>query len=293
MNNQHFGFITIIGPANAGKSTLVNQLVGQKVSIISPKAQTTRCRLLAIGVFENTQLAFIDTPGIFKPRKQLDHALVNEAYESIQGVDATYIVIDVKKPQWKTLEGMAKAVPQKIDLVLNKIDLVAKEELLPIIERLQTLFTINNVFMISALKAEGVDQLLQNMKGMAKPGGWLYPEDEITNIPMYFWAAEITREQVFLQLEQELPYEIYVEPEKWEEFSNGSVKINQAIVVSRENYKSMVVGKKGQRIGSIGEKARKEMEHLLQRRVHLKLFVKVEERWQEKAGSLKALGIGI
>jgi len=287
------GFIAILGAPNAGKSTLVNQLVGQKVSIVSPKVQTTRSRITGIAIKENTQLILVDTPGIFTPKKMLDHAMVKEAFDASADSDANILVIDVTRPNLQLAQQLCEQHKKGLIICLNKIDLIDKDNLLKLAQSINSFENVKDIFMISALNRDGVDDLLAHLCSIMPKSPWLYPEDQITNIPVRSWAAEVTREQIFLTLHQELPYSIFVESESWEEFDNGSVKISQAIVVSRDNHKGIVLGKGGQTLKKIGQAARCELETQLERKVHLKLFVKVEEDWQERSWALRAFGIGV
>lgn len=287
------GFIAILGAPNAGKSTLVNQLVGQKVSIVSPKVQTTRSRIMGIAIKEDCQLILVDTPGIFTPKKKLDHAMVKEAFDASSDSDANVLVVDVTKPNFQLIQQLCEQHKKGLIVCLNKVDLIEKDSLLKIATSIGAFKNIEVIFMISALHNDGIDDLAKHLCSIIPNGPWLYPEDQITNIPVRSWAAEVTREQIFLQLHQELPYSIFVESESWEEFENGSVKISQAIVVSRDNHKGIVLGKGGLTLKKIGQAARSELEAQLERRVHLKLFVKVEEDWQEKSWALRAFGIGV
>jgi len=287
------GFIAILGAPNAGKSTLVNQLVGQKVSIVSPKVQTTRSRIMGIALKDNCQLILVDTPGIFEAKKKLDIAMVKEAFDASADSDANILVIDVTKPNMPLAQQLCQQHKKGLIVCLNKIDLIDKDKLLKMANSVNSFENVKCIFMISALHSDGVDDLAKHLCGIMPEGPWLYPEDQITNIPVRSWAAEVTREQVFLQLHQEVPYNIFVESESWEEFDNGSVKISQAIVVSRDNHKGIVLGKGGQTLKNIGQAARTELETQLERRVHLKLFVKVEEDWQERSWALRAFGIGV
>ncbi len=286
------GFVAILGAPNAGKSTLVNELVGQKVSIVSPKVQTTRSRIMGIAIKDNAQIILLDTPGIFDAKKRLDKAMVREAYDASSEADAHVLVVDVTFTNLTLIQNLCEKHKNGIIVTLNKIDLIAKDKLLKIVTSVNEFPNVTKIFMISALHADGVDDLAKYLCSILPKGPWLFPEDQITNIPARSWAAEVTREQVFLQLHQELPYNIFVESESWEEFDNGSVKINQAIVVSRDNHKGIVLGKRGQTLKNIGQAARTELEEQLERRVHLKLFVKLEEDWQERSWALRALGIG-
>ncbi len=287
------GFVAILGAPNAGKSTLVNQLVGQKVSIVSPKVQTTRSRIMGIALKDNVQIILLDTPGIFEAKKRLDKAMVQEAYDASSETDANVLVIDVTWPNLNLAQQLCEKHSKGIIVALNKIDLIAKDQLLKIATSINSFANVTKIFMISALHADGVDDLANHLCSIMPKGPWLFPEDQITNIPVRSWAAEVTREQVFLQLHQELPYNIFVESESWEEFDNGSVKISQAIVVAKDNHKGIVLGKRGQTLKKIGQAARVELEEQLEQRVHLKLFVKLEEDWQERSWALRAFGIGV
>ena len=287
------GFVAILGAPNAGKSTLVNQLVGQKVSIVSPKVQTTRSRIMGIALKDNVQMILLDTPGIFEAKKRLDKAMVQEAYDASSETDANVLVIDVTWPNLNLAQQLCAKHSKGIIVALNKIDLIAKDQLLKIATSINSFANVTKIFMISALHADGVADLANHLCNILPKGPWLFPEDQITNIPVRSWAAEVTREQVFLQLHQELPYNIFVESESWEEFDNGSVKISQAIVVAKDNHKGIVLGKRGQTLKNIGQAARIELEEQLERRVHLKLFVKLEEDWQERSWALRAFGIGV
>jgi GTP-binding protein Era len=287
------GFVAILGAPNAGKSTLVNQLVGQKVSIVSPKVQTTRSRIMGIALKDNVQIILLDTPGIFEAKKRLDKAMVQEAYDASSETDANVLVIDVTWPNLNLAQQLCEKHSKGIIVALNKIDLIAKDQLLKIATSINSFANVTKIFMISALHADGVADLANHLCSIMPKGPWLFPEDQITNIPVRSWAAEVTREQVFLQLHQELPYNIFVESESWEEFDNGSVKISQAIVVAKDNHKGIVLGKRGQTLKKIGQAARVELEEQLEQRVHLKLFVKLEEDWQERSWALRAFGIGV
>ena len=287
------GFVAILGAPNAGKSTLVNQLVGQKVSIVSPKVQTTRSRIMGIAIKNDTQIILLDTPGIFNAKKRLDKAMVQEAHDASADADVNVLVIDVTHPDLTLAKQLCEKHKKGIIVAINKLDLIPKTQLLKIATSINAFQNITKIFMISALNADGVDDLAKYLCSVLPNEPWLFPEDQITNIPARSWAAEVTREKVFLQLHQEVPYNIFVESESWEEFENGSVKINQAIVVAKDNHKGIVLGKRGQTLKSIGQAARIELEEQLERRVHLKLFVKVEENWQEKSWALRAFGIGV
>lgn len=287
------GFVAILGAPNVGKSTLVNQLVGQKVSIVSPKVQTTRSRIMGIAMKNDAQIILLDTPGIFDAKKRLDKAMVQEAHDASAEADLHILVIDLTHPNLKLAKQLCEKHKKGIIVVLNKIDLISKTQLLETATSINDFPNITKIFMVSALNSDGVDDLAKYLASLIPSAPWLFPEDQLSNIPARSWAAEVTREKVFLQLHQEVPYNIFVESESWEEFDNGSVKINQAIVVAKDNHKGIVLGKRGQTLKNIGQAARLELEEQLERRVHLKLFVKVEENWQEKAWATRAFGIGV
>ncbi|MCX7337782.1 MAG: GTPase Era [Alphaproteobacteria bacterium] len=288
------GFIAIVGEANAGKSTLVNQIVGSKVSIVTPKIQTTRRKILGLVIKNDTQLILMDTPGIFEnERHRMDQAMVRSAYSAASDGDYTVLLIDVTKKNFDASHRIVERLGQKhpLILVLNKIDLVEPSYLLRIAEEFARYPQITNTFMISALTSDGVSDLVDFLCKLVPEGPWMYPEDQLSDLPMRLWASEITREQLVLQLEHELPYEVFVETESWETFKNGSVKVNQVIIAARDSQKAIVLGKGGQQIKKISQRARTEMETHLGHPVHLFLFVKVRENWMEKPSSLRDAGI--
>ena len=287
------GFIAVLGEPNAGKSTLVNAFVGSKVSIVSPKVQTTRRRILGLTIQEQTQLIFVDTPGIFKPKRSLEKSMVKTALEARQGADKVLLIVDSRQKSFESSFSVLRQLGenQSVILVLNKIDLLEPSRLLAIIQKFHPFPQISDTFMISALTGEGVADLLQWLTVRMPESPWLYPEDQLTDLPLRLWAAEITREQLVLQLQHELPYETYVETETWENFENGSVKIQQALVMARSAQKGIILGRQGQRIKAISQKARLEMEKHLGHPVHLFLFVKVTEDWMDKPSILREAGI--
>jgi GTP-binding protein Era len=292
MTSQHCGFVAVLGEPNAGKSTLVNQIVGSKVSIVSPKVQTTRRRILGIAIRENTQLILMDTPGIFAPHRQLEKAMVKTAYETSRDADCIALLIDASQKKFEYSHEIIKKLGDKsLILILNKVDLIEPSKLLKISADFAQYPQITDTFMISALTGDGVEDLVNHLCKKMPQGPWHFPEDQITDLPMRLWAAEITREQLVLQLHHELPYETYVETEKWEQFENGSVKINQAVVVARDAQKPIILGKKGQQIKKISMNARLEMEKLLGYPVHLLVFVKVTDNWMEKVSIWQDAGI--
>lgn len=286
LQEQHCGFIAILGAPNAGKSTLLNRIIGAKVSIVSPKPQTTRNRVLGILVEENMQYVFIDTPGIFAPRRRLDKAMVQAAWSGAQDADALILMIDASygKIDGKTqniidqLQGWA----QKVFVVLNKVDVAEKENLLKLADAIAKSGVASQIFMVSALTGDGISDLMAALKPLVPKGAFHFPEDQLTDMPQRLLASEIIREHLFRQLRQELPYELAVEPEVWETFKNGSVKISAKIVLSREHLKPIVLGAGGKQIKSIREAAQAELAEMLETQVHLFLHVVVDEKWQEK-----------
>ncbi|MBT5274922.1 GTPase Era [Candidatus Woesearchaeota archaeon] len=280
--NTSCGFYALIGAPNVGKSTLVNRMVGAKVSIVSPKVQTTRTRVLGITIRDQSQIIFIDTPGIFAPKRRLDRAMVASAWGGASDADGVLLLVDAKKgidsDTQSILDGLKKQ-ERKVMLGINKIDLVKKPVLLDLAAKLSDTGIFTEVFMISAETGDGVEDLLNNLSANVSEGPWMFPEDQISDMPSRLLAAEITREQIYMQLHQELPYAVTVETEKWEQNDDGSAKVNQIVYVQRPGQKAIVLGKKGSKIKQIGEAARRELEELLGHRVHLFLFVKVREKW--------------
>lgn len=297
MTQQRCGFVAVLGEPNAGKSTLINQLVGQKVSIVSPKVQTTRQRVLGIAMDHGSQIILIDTPGIFLPKKRLDRAMVSIAWNAGRDADIVMILADVSEKDQRRSHHILKQLnenlgkSQRLILILNKIDVMDKPHLLKLATEFDVYDRIEKIFMISALTGDGVDDLLTFLSEGMQEGPWLFPEDQISDLPQRLWASEITREQLYHQLHQELPYETYVETEAWEEFDNGSVKINQVIYVNRDGQKSIILGKKGTMIKAISQAARTELSMLLDRPVHLFLHVKVAENWADRTGAYRYMGL--
>jgi GTP-binding protein Era len=278
------GYVALVGAPNAGKSTLLNRLVGAKVAIVTPKVQTTRARLLGIAVDGAAQLVFVDTPGIFVPKRRLERAMVAAAWIGAQDADLIVLVIDAARglgeDAQRIVEGL-KAAGRRAVLALNKVDLVNPPKLLQLAETLAKEAIFDRVFMISGLTGSGVDDLHRYLASAVPQGPWLFPEDQLSDAPQRLLAAEITREQVFLQLHDELPYASTIETDGWEAFKDGSVKISQTIYVQRDSQKAIVLGSKGSQIKRIGARARAELEKQLDCRVHLFLFVKVRENWLE------------
>ena len=289
------GFVAILGAPNAGKSTLLNQLVGEKLSIVSPKAQTTRMRVLGILTEGDTQIGLIDTPGIFAPKGRMDKAMVQAAWQSLDGADLIVLLVDaaVRQPDVKTeaIVEMLQKQKRRVTLVLNKVDKITTTKLLPMAESLNATGIFDTIFMLSALTGDGVDALKKHLKSHMPEGPWMFPEDQLTDLPERLLAAEITREQIFRQLHEELPYAATVQPESWEEKNDGSVVIRQTILVTRPNHRAIVLGKNGAQIKSISQKAREELVEILGRPVHLFLEVKADERWQERGEFYRLLGL--
>lgn len=286
------GHIALIGAPNAGKSTLLNRLVGTKLAIVTPKVQTTRARLLGIAVVGSAQLIFVDTPGIFAPKRRLDRAMVKAAWSGAEEADRIVLLVDASRgvdaDTRRIVDGLKSAGRQAL-LALNQIDKVKRETLLPLAQSLDAEGIFDRIFMLSALRGDGVEDLKNYLAGVVPDGPWLFPAEEMTDAPQRLLAAEITREQIFLQLHQELPYASTVETESWEEFADGSVKISQLIHVVRDSQKAIVVGKGGQQVKRIGERARAELEKLFERRVHLFLRVKVSEGWEDDRERYEAM----
>jgi GTP-binding protein Era len=288
------GFVAVIGAPNAGKSTLVNALVGQKVAIVSAKAQTTRARLMGIAIDGEAQILLVDTPGIFEPRRRLDRAMVAAAWTGAQDADLVLLVIDAAAGVNAEIDSITRSLDkreQPLFLVLNKIDLVKKEALLALSAGLTARLNPDKVFMISAAQGDGVPDLKQALAATMPDGPWLYPEDEVSDATDRMIAAELTREQIVNQLHQELPYATAVETETWEDRPDGSTAIRQQILVERDSQKAIVIGKGGRRLKAIGAAAREEIAQHLGRPVHLFLHVKVNPRWDEDRGLYREIGL--
>ena len=291
MSETRAGFAAVIGAPNAGKSTLVNALVGQKVAIVSPKAQTTRARLMGIAIAEQTQVLLVDTPGIFAPKRRLDRAMVAAAWSGAQDADLTLLVIDASvKVREEILAGLDRR-EQPLFLVLNKVDLLKKEKLLALAVDLTQRLGPEQVFMISATQGDGVPDLKAALATAMPSGPWLYPEDEVSDATDRMVAAELTREQLVNQLHQELPYATAVETETWEDRPDGSTVIRQQILVERDSQKAIVIGKGGRRLKALGAAAREEIAQHLGRPVHLFLHVKVNPRWDEDRSLYRDIGL--
>ena len=308
-SSSRCGFVAVIGAPNAGKSTLVNALVGAKVSIVTHKVQTTRARIRGVALHEESQIILVDTPGIFKPKRRLDQAMVDAAWSGEADADLVALIIDAPGYSEVLAQGEAskgatasahdtdliiealKKRSRKVILVLNKIDLMKREDLLQLTQQLHAHDIFSHTFMISAEKGDGVSDLKAFLAGEMPVGPWHYPEDQVADLPMRLLAAEITREKLTLRLHQELPYASTVETEGWEEQKNGSVRIEQVIYVERDSQKAIVLGKGGRTIKDIGSASRKELEEMLERRVHLFLFAKVRERWADDPARYREMGL--
>ena len=290
----HSGFVAMIGATNAGKSTLVNRLVGAKVSIVSHKVQTTRAIVRGIAIHDRAQIVFMDTPGIFKPRRRLDRAMVTTAWGGAKDADFIMLLVDsergLKGDAQMILEGLKEVHQPKI-LVLNKIDQVSRDVLLQLAAAANDVVSFERTFMISALTGSGCEDVMDYLATTLPEGPWYYPEDQISDLPMRQLAAEITREKLFLRLHQELPYSSHVETEGWEEKKDGSVRIEQVIYVERESQKKIALGKNGDAIKAISMAARKEISQILEQPVHLFLFVKVRENWGDDPERFREMGL--
>jgi GTP-binding protein Era len=289
------GYVALIGAPNSGKSTLLNALVGAKVSIVSPKVQTTRRRVLGLAIHEGAQIIFVDTPGIFAPTpgRRLERAMVSAAWAGAEDADIVVLLVDVSRPDGPDTAAIVaklKTAGRKAVLVLNKIDLVKPPVLLEIAARFARHELFEPIFMISGLTGDGVADLKHHLAAVPE-GPWLYPEDQLSDLPERLIAAEATREQIFLQLRNELPYASTVETDKWEERADGSVRIEQTIFVQRPTQKAIVLGERGQQIKLIGARARAELEAQLARRVHLFLHVRIEKGWTEDRERYEAIGL--
>jgi GTP-binding protein Era len=284
----------LVGAPNAGKSTLINRLVGTKVSIVSHKVQTTRSIVRGIAIFDRSQVIFVDTPGIFRPKRRLDRAMVETAWGGARDADMVAVLIDVAKgvdeEAGALLDKLSEVAQPKI-LLLNKIDTVKRERLLALTEEANRAVKFERTFMISALSGDGLDDLIAYLTDAVPAGPFLYPEDEVSNVPLRQLAAEITREKIFERLHQELPYASTVETESWKEQKDGSVRIEQVIFVERDSQKKIVIGKGGATIKAISMAARKEIAEIAERPVHLFLFVKVRENWGDDPERYREMGI--
>lgn len=286
------GFVAVLGQPNAGKSTLINKLVGHKVSIVSHKVQTTRQRILGITIHDQTQIILVDTPGIFQAKKRLEKAMVSAAWTASKEADFIIVLHDTSQKNLSGTEAILKELgEQKATLLLNKVDQIAKERLLDLIAHFKEYANVEDILMISALTGDGISDLVSHVSAKLPVSPWLFDAEQITDMPQRMWAAEITREKLYQQLHQELPYETYVETENWERQKNGDIRISQIIYVAREGQRSIILGKGGQQIKKIGNAARQEIAYYLEKNVHLFLFVKVVENWPDKPGAYRLMGL--
>jgi len=292
--SQSCGLVAVVGAPNAGKSTLVNALVGQKVAIVSPKAQTTRTRLMGIAIQGDSQILLLDTPGIFAPRRRLDRAMVAAAWGGAADADLIALVVDSKTGFGERIEAMLDRLKDRREpkwLILNKVDVTAKESLLTLASRLGERLDFEHIFMVSAATGDGLEDLKAALAERMPEGPWHFPPDQVSDATERVLAAEVTREQLYLQLHAELPYASAVETEQYEERKDGSVAIHQQILVGRPTQKAIVLGKGGARIRALGEAARTELAELLGRKVHLFLHVKVKPDWEEDRSLYREIGL--
>jgi GTP-binding protein Era len=297
--NTRCGFVAVLGAPNAGKSTLVNALVGTKVSIVSPKVQTTRTIVRGIALKAESQIVFVDTPGIFEgAKRRLERAMISVAWSGAEDADAVLLVVDGARSLEADTRAILKSLAKRqekittpVMLVVNKVDVADKEKLLGLTTNLNDQVKFTETFMVSALNSDGTDRILDILAGAMPQSPWLFPEDDVSDMPQRLLAAEITREKLFMTLRQELPYDCMVETETWTENKDGSARVDQTIYVTRDSQKPIVLGKKGAGIKSVGEQARRELEHLLERRIHLFLHVKVEPKWRERRSNYTAWGL--
>jgi len=290
------GFVALIGEPNAGKSTLLNRMVGAKVSIVTHKVQTTRARIRGVALEGESQIVFVDTPGLFRPRRRLDRAMVAAAWTGAADADLVVLLIEAHRGLTQgveaILEGLSeRAEGRRVALAINKIDRVKAEDLLALTQKMNEAFPFEKTFLISAEKGHGVDDLRGWLADNLPEGPWLYPEDQIADLPMRMIAAEMTREKLTLRLHQELPYQLTVETESWEERKDGSARIDQVIYVARDGHKGILLGKKGETIKAVSQAARAELEEFLGRKVHLFLQVKVRPGWLDEAERYSEMGL--
>ncbi len=289
------GFVALIGAPNAGKSTLLNRLIGAKVSIVSPKVQTTRRRVLGVAMRGKAQVIFVDTPGIFAPKRRLDRAMVAAAWSGAGDADRIVLLVDATRRKIDSdtraiIEGLKRDKRNAI-CAINKVDAVKHEGLLQLAAELNAAFPFERILMISAETGDGVEDLMSEVIAHLPEGPHHFPEDQLTDLPVRLLAAEVTREHLFRQLHEEVPYALTVETEQWEEFKDGSAKVSQVVYVTRDSHKAIVVGKGGSRIKQVREAAQRELEEMLERRLHLFLFVKVRENWQEDPERYREMGL--
>lgn len=294
--NTRAGFVALIGEPNAGKSTLLNRMVGAKVSIVTHKVQTTRARIRGVALDGDSQIVFVDTPGLFRPRRRLDRAMVAAAWGGAADADVVVLLIEAHRGQTDGVKAILDALNERVGqvpvaLAINKIDRVKAEELLALTKAMNEAYPFVETFLISAERGHGCDALKHWLANEVPAGPWLYPEDQIADLPMRMIAAEMTREKLTLRLHQELPYQLTVETESWQERPDGSARIDQVIYVSRDGHKGILLGHKGETIKSVGRSAREEIEEFLGRKVHLFLQVKVRENWLEESERYSEMGL--
>ena len=290
------GFVALLGEPNAGKSTLLNRMVGTKVSIVTHKVQTTRSRIRGVTLANKTQIVFVDTPGVFNPRRGLDRAMVAAAWEGVADADIVVLMVEAQRGITDGIKLILTELTKLLNertavLAINKIDRVRSRALLPLTEQMNMLFPFTETFLISAEKAHGLDKLKSYLTKQLPDGPWLYPEDQIADLPTRMIAAEITREKLILRLHQELPYQLTVETEEWQPCRDGSVKINQVVYVLRDGHKGIIIGKNGETVKAISVAARGELEELLELKVHLFIQVKVRQGWLKEAQRYSAMGL--
>ncbi|OUS04412.1 GTPase Era [Rhodobacterales bacterium 52_120_T64] len=296
MAETHCGYVALIGEPNAGKSTLLNKMVGAKVSIVTHKVQTTRARIRGITIEDNAQIVFVDTPGLFRPRRNLDRAMVTAAWTGAADADMVVLLVEAHRGVTEGVKAILEALEERVHdraivLAINKIDRVKSDRLLALSTELNALFKFDATFMISAEKGHGCDDLKKWLAGELPEGPWLYPEDQIADIPLRLLAAEITREKLTLRLHQELPYQLTVETEKWTDRKDGSVRIDQLIYVMRDGHKGILLGPKGETIKSVSIAARQELKEFLGREVHLFLQIKVRPKWLNDPERFSEMGL--
>ncbi|MEM9704713.1 MAG: GTPase Era [Pseudomonadota bacterium] len=307
--SQKCAIIAVIGAPNAGKSSFVNAMVGQKIAIVTHKVQTTRTRVRGLSISDNTQLIFVDTPGIFEPKRRLDRAMVSAAWDALDGADEILFMIDAPSYRagstMENADGAARRAAQDTEtiidalaardlkplLLVNKIDKLAREQTLPIIQRVNDRLDVSETFLISATRGDDLDVVRDHLLSVAPEGPWLFPEDQLSDISDRLLAAEVTREKIFLRLHQELPYETTVETESWTRMKTGDLRVEQVIYVSRAGHKGIVLGAKGQTLKSIGQAARTDLSEILGEKVHLFLHVRVRENWADEAARYRAMGL--
>ena len=294
MTESSCGFAAIVGAPNAGKSTLLNRLTGAKLSIVSPKAQTTRFRILGVLMRGPAQILLVDTPGIFRPKRKLDRAMVKAAWTGAEDADLTLLIVDSRAGATEDVRQIATDLAKRkrrVWLVLNKIDLIDRQDLLPLTAAMREALPTEQTFMVSAANGDGLDRLLDELATAMPPGPHLYPDDDLTDLPDRLLAAEIVREQIFMQTHEEIPYGATVETENWTERPDGSVRIDATVYVARAGHKAIMIGDGGSRIKQIGAKSRHELTRLLERPVHLFLNVKERAGWDEEGARLRAIGL--